>query len=115
MTNRIGVAGAEYTVPVEPDAEDYEVPVLPIAASTRALDGSMLTHYAAVKRSWRLSWPGLTAAQRDSLMTELRRASYLSWEPPEGGDYTVRVMAASWVQTPDTADYYTVRAELEEV
>lgn len=115
MTNKIGLAGALYTVPVEPDHDEYRVSDLAVAASQRALDGTLHTTYAAMKRTWRVVWSGLTAAERDLLMAELRRQAHLAWEPPEGGSYTVRVMEAGWTPLRDGAAHYTVSAELEQV
>ena len=114
MVNKIGLSGALYTVPVEPEAGEYKVADLPIAGGERALDGTLHTTYAAMKRRWRVAWSGLTSAQRDLLVAELRRTSHLVWEPSEGGSYTVRVMSADWAMTRDAAIHYTVTAELEQ-
>jgi len=113
MTTRIGLSGAEVTVPdpvVDPDYE--ESPEL-LAGVQRALDGTLQACYAGSKLRWRVTWQMLTAAQRTTLVTELTRASNLSWEPPTGGSYTVHV-----VPSPDvrgTPLGWTVRAELMEV
>ncbi len=114
MTNKIGLAGSLYTVPVEPDAGEYAVEDLVVAGSERALDGTLHTAYAAVKRHWRVAWSGLTSAQRDLLLAELRRQSHLVWEPPEGSSYTVKVVSSNWTVTREANVHYTVTAELEQ-
>lgn len=104
-----------YTVPIEPEAGEYQVEDLPIAGSRRALDGTLNTTFAAMKRRWRVTWSGLTAAQRDSLMAETRKAQHLAWTPYEGSSYTVRVLSAHWVVTRDARAHYSVTVELEQV
>ncbi len=115
MTNKIGLPGAEYTVPVEPDAGSYKIADAPVAQSQRAIDGTLHTFFAAAKKRWTVSWSGLSAAERDDLLDELRRLAHLSWQPPEGSTYTVRVQRSDWGVTPNASEAYTVTAELEEV
>ena len=103
-----------YTVPVEPDAENYRVENLAVMASERALDGTLHSTYAAMKRRWQVSWSGLTATQRDSLMTQLRTQAHINLQPPEGGSYTVQVADASWELSSGAKDRYTVSARFEE-
>jgi hypothetical protein len=117
MAHKIGVSGSEYTLPVAPEAGTYEVGAVPLAGMTRALDGTALTHYVADKRRWAGHWSGLTTAQRDFIMAELRRQAHLSWYPYEEPttQYTVRVVNGYWVPTPNAPAYYDVHFELEQV
>ncbi len=115
MTNRIGLPGNLYTIPVEPDAGGYKVTEQSLGQSQRALTGALHTTFAAMKRRWAVSWSGLAAAQREVLLMELRRLAHLTWEPPEGASYTVKVASAGWSETPNAVDAYTVTSELEEV
>jgi hypothetical protein len=55
----------------------------------------------------------LSTAEKDALVTELRRPSDLSWEPPSGGSYTVHVVPSPQVTLDPLG--WTVRAELVEV
>lgn len=112
MTTKIGLAGSEQTVP-EPHRPGYAVTTLPVAGSERALDGTLNTLWVAQKARWHVEWRLLTAAQRTTLWTELTRQAHLSWQPPEGGAYTVRAMSAAWRETG--AGVYAVDADLEEV
>ena len=117
MAHKIGLSGSEYTLPVNPEAETYDVGIVSLAGMGRALDGSALTHYVAAKRRWRGHWTGLTAAQRDSIMTELERQAHLSWYPVEADttQYTVRVLSATWNPMPGAPAWYEVHFELEQV
>lgn len=113
MAHQIG----SYTLPVNPDAESYEVSSVSLASMVRALDGSAVTHYVADKLRWSGHWPGLTATQRDSIMTQLRAQEHIAWYPPEepNTEYTVRVLSASWKPTSGASEYFDVYFELEEV
>ena len=117
MPHKIGVSGSEYTLPVMPEAETYQVGPVQLAGLARALDGTALTHYVAAKKRWVGHWPGLTAAQRNSIMTEMERQAHLSWYPWEADttQYTVRVLSAFWVPMPDAPAYFNVHFELEQV
>jgi len=112
VTTKIGVSGSETTVP-DPHRPGYTASAADVAHSERALDGSLNTLFVAAKRRWHVEWRLLTAAQRTSLWTELMRQQHLSWQPPEGGTYTVRVTNPTWRQTA-SADY-AVETDLEEV
>ena len=112
MTTKIGLAGSEKAVP-DPHRPGYAPAALPVANSERALDGTLNTTWVAMKRRWHVEWRLLTAAQHTTLWTELVRQAHLSWMPPEGGTYTVRVTNATWRQT--SATEYAVEADLEEV
>lgn len=111
MTVRIGLAGAEATVP-DPHAPSYRVALIPVRSYQRAGDGTLRADYTANKRQWTVEWRGLSSTDYSNLWTELMRESALSWEPPEGGDYTVVVISAS---SGRFGQYYTVQAVLEEV
>ena len=117
MAHKIGVSGSEYTLPSNPEAGDYQVGPVPLAGMARALDGSALTDFVADKLQWSGHWSALTAAQRDFIMTELRRQAHLSWYPPEAAttQYTVRVIEGHWAVTPGTSDVYDVYFALEQV
>lgn len=117
MAHSIGVSGSEYILPVTPEAETYEVSLVPLAGMVRALDGTALTHYVAAKRRWAGHWPGLTVAQRNSIITELERQAHLSWYPWEADttQYTVRVLSAFWKPMPEAPAYFDVHFELEQV
>jgi hypothetical protein len=79
-----------------PAAEDYRRELVPIASDRRAADGTLRTDYAAMKHRWTVTAPALDSTERDSLETALAALAHLSWTPPEGGSYTVRVVEASW-------------------
>ena len=117
MAHKIGLSGSEYTLPVNPEAETYEVGAVQLAGMGRALDGSALTHYVAAKRRWRGHWPALTAAQRNSIMAELERQAHLSWYPVEADttQYTVRVLSGFARPMAEAPDWWEVHFELEEV
>ena len=115
MTTRIGRAGLQYTVPVDPDPETYRFSTVAVGSASRTLDGSLQSFFIASKGHWAVTWAGLTAAERDSLLTELRRQQHLVWTPYEGSDYTVRVQASEWRPVGDAEGRYQVSAELEEV
>jgi len=113
MAHKIG----SYALPVAPDAEGYEVSVLQLAGMTRALDGTAVTHYLTAKKRWAGSWSGLTADQRNSIMTQLLTQGHISWYPWEedSTQYTVRVLSGSWGATPGSVNRFTVYFELEQV
>ena len=75
MTNKIGLTGSLYTIPVDPDTETYRVTSVMVAGSERTVDGTLKTDYVAEKRRWRVTWSKLTSAERDLLMTELIEAN----------------------------------------
>lgn len=112
MAHKIGT----YTLPVTPDAETYEVSLVPLAGMTRALDGTAVTHYLAAKKRWAGTWPGVTASERNSIMTQLLTQGHISWYPWEEPStaYTVRVLSASWTATPGAPSRFDVHFELEE-
>ena len=115
MTNKIGLTGSLYTIPVDPDTETYRVTSVMVAGSERTVDGTLKTDYVAEKRRWAVTWSKLTSTQRDLLMAELRRAADLEFEPYEGGTFAVKVMNASWEVLQSTDDSYVVNATLEQV
>jgi len=116
LTCQIGLSGALYTVPVDPDATNYEVAYKEISSAKRSLDGSLQTSWTAIKRVWKVSWPGLTQDQVVALIAELNRQAYLIWVPPGSTEqYTVKVNDRNWRSMPDSSDYRIVTAELEEV
>lgn len=117
MAHKIGVSGSEYTLPVTPEAETYEYGPVQLAGMARALDGSGITHYVAAKRRWAGHWAGLTAAQRNSIMTELERQAHLSWYPAEAPatQYIVRVLSGFARPMAEAPDWWEVHFELEEV
>ena len=80
-------------------------------------DGSGITHYVAAKRRWAGHWAGLTAAQRNSIMTELERQAHLSWYPAEAPatQYIVRVLSGFARPMAEAPDWWEVHFELEEV
>jgi len=112
MTTKIGVSGSESSVP-DPHRPGYTVTVSDVAHSERGLDGSLNTLFVAAKRRWHVEWRLLTAAQRTTLWTALTLQQHVSWMPPEGGTYTVRVTNPTWRQT--AAADYAAEADLEEV
>lgn len=87
MICKIGLPGATVTFPA-PSSEMTRRSVK-VGASRRAVNGTLVTHYVAVKYTWSLTWHGLTTAEKDALLVELRRLATLSWEPPTGGSYSV--------------------------
>jgi len=117
MAHKIGLSGSEYTLPVNPEAETYEVGSVQLAGMARALDGSGITHYVAAKKRWAGHWAGLTAAQRNSIMAELERQAHLSWYPPEAADtqYIVRVLSGFARPMADASGWWEVHFELEQV
>jgi hypothetical protein len=115
MSCSIGLSGSAYTPPSDPDAESYKAGYREVGATRRALDGTLNSCWVALKRTWHAEWGGLTAAQKDSLMTELNRLSNLSWTPPEGTTYTVRCTNREWQPQPDASTHCRVVCDLEEV
>ena len=113
MTCKLGLSGTEATFANPTVDPAYEEGPELLASSQRALDGTLQTCYVTHKMRWRLTWALLTTADKNTLLTELRRPSNLSWEPPTGGSYTVHV-APSPQATLDPLGW-TVRAELVEV
>jgi len=111
MTTKIGLSGSEVTV-ADPDQREYRVETIILANSQRAGDGTLRTDFTTVKRRWTVPWKGLSAVDYAALWAELMRASHLDFEPPEGGDYVVKVQSASWTAF---GAYYNVMAVLEEV
>ena len=110
---KLGLSGAEATFDNPTvDPEYHEGPEL-LASSQRALDGTLQTCYGTYKGRWQVTWSLLSTAEKDALVTELRRASDLSWEPPSGGSYTVHVVPSPTVTLDPLG--WTVRAELVEV
>jgi hypothetical protein len=112
MTTKIGLAGNPKTVP-DPHRPEYTVALATVAGSARALDGTLNSLFVAAKRRWYVEWRLLSATDFDTLWAELVRLAHLSWQPPEGSTYTVRVQNASWQET--SAGRYMVIADLEEV
>lgn len=113
MTTKIGLSGSEASVP-DPLLSDYVVEDNIIAGAERTLDGTLRTQFVAAKKRWpSVVWRGITSTQRDTILTELRRMAHLSWQPPESGTFTVRVVSSSWRKL--NAARYEVTAELEEV
>ncbi len=110
---KLGLSGAEATFgnPTV-DPEYHEGPEL-LSSSQRALNGTLQTCYETYKERWQVTWALLSTAEKDLLVTELRRASDLSWEPPSGGSYTVHVVPSPQVTLDPLG--WTVRAELVEV
>lgn len=113
MATKIGLSGAEVTVPDPTDDPEYVEGYELLAGSQRALDGTLQTCYRTAKRHWRVTWMILTTAQKDTLLTELVRTSDLSWMPPSGGTYTVHVVPSPEVSA--TPIGWTVKTELVEV
>lgn len=113
MTTKIGLSGSEATVP-DPLLSEYVVEDNIIAGAERVLSGALRTQFVAAKRRWpSVVWRGVTSTQRDTLLGELRRLAHLSWQPPETGTFTVKVVSSSWRKL--NAARYEVTAELEEV
>jgi hypothetical protein len=110
MTTKIGLSGSEATVPDPLINEPYEIGSGFIGASTRSINGTLLTHRAARKQTWRVIW---RTTAPDDITDELNRLANLSWQPPEGGTYTVSVR--DYKKTPLNASLYQIEAFLEEV
>lgn len=100
------------TTTVDPEARSYEVAGT-MASARRALDGTLRTQFRTLKRTWRGLRFHVTSTQRDTLLTELRRAQHLAWIPPEGGSFTVEVESHSWL--PEGPGRFVVQASLLEV
>lgn len=113
MTTKIGLTGSEANVP-DPLLSEYVVEDNIIAGAERVLSGALRTQFVAAKKRWpSVIWRGVTSTQRDTLLGELRRLAHLSWQPPESGTFTVKVVSSSWRKL--NAARYEVTAELEEV
>lgn len=110
MSNTLGT----YSVPVDPEIEDYGNASNVIAASERMLDGTLRTHFVAAKGRWSATWKGLTSTERDLLMAQLRSLAHVAWVPPEGGSFTVKVNSSSWKPLAN-GQWFSVTAELEEI
>lgn len=114
MTTQLYRAGQAAVTVRDPD-----VPIakqrLHLSAQRRTLDGSLKQHIATSKWRWEPEWTLLTAAEYNTLITELDREQDLTWRPPdEGGTtYTVRVIGNSNVVV-DEFGSRAVRAVLEE-
>jgi hypothetical protein len=117
MTNKIGATlGTLYTIPVEPDAGSYNIDDVIVGNSQRMIDGTLQTCFITSKRAWSVSWSDLTEAEKDTLLTELRRAQHVYWQPPElATAVLVSVRNRSWAETSGATGVYTVQASLEEV
>lgn len=112
MTTRLGLSGSEATLK-ELSARDIKVEQVPIAGSSRGLDGTLNTDYVAYKLRWTVAWTGLTSTQRDAIAAEVTRLSNLSWYPPTGSNYTVKVNSANW--SIDNYTHYRYDLVLEQV
>ena len=110
MSNTIGT----YPVPVDPEVDGYSYSSNVLSASDRMLNGTLRTHFVAAKGRWPVTWKGLTATERDLLMVQLETLGHISWQPPEGGSFTVKVNSSSW-QPLEGTQRYSVTADLEEV
>jgi hypothetical protein len=110
MSNTIGT----YAVPKDPAIEEYDVSTTVVKASERMLDGTLRSHYVIYKKSWSVTWKGLTSAQRDLVIAQLNTLAHIAWTPPEGTAYTVAVQSHSWALEGSNR-YFSVTAELEQV
>jgi hypothetical protein len=111
MTTKIGLSGSEATVPDPIISEPYEIGSGFIGASVRTVNGTLKTHRAARKQTWRVIW---RTTSPDTITDELDRLSDLSWQPPEGGSYTV-ALQGNYRKMPLNASLYQIEAMLEEV
>lgn len=97
---------------------DPDVPItkqrLHLSAQRRTLDGSLKQHVSTSKWRWELDWTLLTSAEYATLITELDREQDLTWAPPDGGSYTVRVIGSPGVVNNEFGSI-DVRAILEEM
>lgn len=115
MTTKIGLSGSEATV-LDPVVEPaYETTATQVGGVRRSLSGARIRHIAALKRTWSVTWAGMTAAQLTTLTAELSRQANLSWMPPDGGTYTVQCDTYTASPMPQAPDYWQVTATLEEV
>jgi len=110
MTTKIGLSGSEATVPDPLINEPYEIGSGFVGASVRTINGTLVTHRVARKQTWRVIW---RTASPDTITDELDRLANLSWQPPEGGTYTVVVR--EYRKRPLNASLYQIDAMLEEV
>lgn len=74
--------------------------------------GKIRRHVVGTRRLWNPMWRGVTKAQRNTLWTRYCDKDSQAWVPPEGGSYTVLVVANSWMAKTFTAtggtEYYNV-------
>lgn len=92
----------------------YVRSVKPIGASRRALDGTLVSFYSALKWTWAVKWSGVSSSDRDLIIAELDTLAHIAWTPVEGTAYTVRVMSGKWSPTPGGESCYDVECELEQ-
>ena len=115
MTTKIGLSGSEATV-LDPVVEPaYEITATQLGGTRRTLSGARIRHIEAQKRTWSVTWSGMTSAQLTTLVTELNRQANLSWKPPDGGTFTVQCDTFLTSPMPQAPDYWQVTATLEEV
>jgi len=53
-----------------------------VGVQEEAHDGTLLTDYTAEKLGWRLKWTVLTAAQRNTIMTQYATRTSQTFQPP---------------------------------
>jgi len=90
------------------------------AYQRRMADGSLrTTHGDVVKRSWRVAWRALLAADVATIRAEYEDTAGQLWSPPDiAGTYTVMAARGSWDEKTlmsGATTRYDVTFEIEEV
>lgn len=113
MTVKFGRLGG--SIVPEPEQVGYVKEALLVGASTRTLNGTLRSHYAAQKYGWNVPWRGLTESQKNLIVTELIYLDgTLTWVPPEGGSFNVAVMPnPSWHK--ESYSRWAIDARLEQI
>lgn len=71
-----------------------------VGKQRQAHDGTLLTHYTAIKLAWKVQAAGLTEAQRDTLKAEVDDTASQTYVDVDGNSYTVVVLRGTWRARP---------------
>lgn len=113
MTTKLG--GVTIADPLW-DYEGYEKGAHDIGAAQEMIDGSIVYDYTGTRLAFVLRWVGLTAAERNAIWARYIIKTAQTFEPPDGGSYSVIVVPNSWLEAyieSDATPRYKVELSLE--
>lgn len=121
MATTLGISGAIATLP-EPayEREGYVRTAQDVGVMHQMADGSAVYDSITTKYRFRLSWPGVTEAEMNTILTQYLIKSQQIFSPPNSATtYNVLVVKDSWQDTylEDSGGtaYYWCQMELVEV
>lgn len=99
----------------QPQFEGYEIAYRTIQAQQRALDGTLIVHRVASKRTWKGTWTKMSLADSKTFAEAVAALTApATWN--DADDTTCSVVIQNVTRTPvGISNYWAVVVEMEEV